>query len=108
MAEYAAKRDLNRCPTHPGVLLRDEVLPALGMTVTEMAGELMVTRQTLHRIMSGATALTPEMALRLGRFVGNGPQIWLRMQDAYDLWHAERKLGPELARIKPAKVQRVA
>lgn len=61
-------------------------------------------RQTLHRILSETTAVTPGMALRLGRFCGNGPNLWIRMQEAYDLWQAEQALGAELARIKPAKV----
>ncbi|MGE8943993.1 HigA family addiction module antitoxin [Leptospira interrogans] len=103
MAEHTATRNLNRCPTHPGEVLREEILPALGMKVTEMAAALNVTRQTLHRILAGSTAITPEMALRLGKFCGNGPGIWLRMQEAYDLWHAERAIAEELANIKPAR-----
>ena len=86
-------------PVHPGVLLRDDVLPALGVTVIEAARRLRVSRQTLHRIMAGTTSITPEMALRLGKFCGNGPSLWLRMQQAHDLWQAERRLGGELARI---------
>ncbi len=86
-------------PVHPGVLLRDDVLPALGVTVIEAARHLRVSRQTLHRIMAGTTSITPEMALRLGKFCGNGPGLWLRMQQAYDLWQAERRLGTELMRI---------
>jgi addiction module HigA family antidote len=104
MAEYAAKRDRNRCPTHPGELLREDVLPALDMSVTDAASALKVTRQTLHRLLAGTTAVTPEMALRLGKFCGNGPGLWLRMQQAYDLWHAERRLADEIAGIKTAKV----
>jgi antitoxin HigA-1 len=104
MAESAAKRDRNRCPTHPGELLREDVLPALGMSVTDAAAAIKVTRQTLHRVLAGTTAVTPEMALRLGKFCGNGPGLWLRMQQAYDLWHAERRLTDELAAIRTAKV----
>jgi addiction module HigA family antidote len=58
-----------------------------------------VTRQTLHRILSGRSAVTPEMALRLGRFCGNGPDLWLRMQHAHDLWNAQKKLRAELDQI---------
>ena len=103
MAEHPAKRDRNRCPTHPGELLREDVLPALGMSVRDAAIALKVTRQTLHRVLAGTTAVTPEMALRLGKFCGNGPGLWLRMQQAYDLWHAERRLAGELATIKSAR-----
>ena len=96
--ELAAGRR-NRAPTHPGTVLRESVLPALRMPVAEAAGHLGVTRQTLHRILSERTSVTPEMAIRLGKFCGNGPGPWLRMQQAYDLWQAEEKLGEALARI---------
>jgi len=103
-AEHIAKRDADRCPTHPGEVLRGDVLPALGMNVSDAAKALGVTRQTLHRILAGTTAVTPEMALRLGKFCGNGPDLWIRMQEAHDLWHAERRIADELAAIKTAKV----
>ncbi|MBI3993810.1 MAG: HigA family addiction module antidote protein [Candidatus Lambdaproteobacteria bacterium] len=86
-------------PVHPGELLREDVLPALGLSVSEAARELGVSRQSLHRIMAGRQPVTVEMALRLGRFCGNGPALWLRMQQAYDLWHAEPRLRGELERI---------
>ena len=90
-------------PTHPGEVLRADVLPALSMSVASAAKHLGVTRQTLHRILAGKAAVTPEMALRLGKFCGNGPTLWLRMQEAYDLWHAERRIAGELARIATQK-----
>ncbi len=90
-------------PRHPGALLREVVLPSLGMPVKDVAERLHVTRQTLHRILAETAAVTPEMALRIGAFCGNGPEIWLGMQQAYDLWHAARSLKNEIARIKPAK-----
>lgn len=86
-------------PVHPGAILREDVLPALRLTVLDAARHLRVSRQTLHRILAEKAAVTPEMALRLGKFCGNGPGLWLRMQDAYDLWHAERALRDELAEI---------
>jgi len=89
-----------RCPVHPGTILRDDVLPALGMSVSGAAGEMKVSRQTLHRLMRGQTAVTPEMAVRLGKFCGNGAGIWLRMQQAHDLWHAENQLRNEISTIK--------
>ncbi len=92
----------NRCPTHPGVLLREEVLPALDSSVTDAARKLRVSRQTLHRVLSGKMAVTPEMAVRLGKYCGNGPGLWLRMQAAYDLWHAVRRMKGELRRIPRA------
>lgn len=79
-------------PIHPGEILREDVLPALGLTVSEAARELRISRQTLHRILSGSMAVSPEMAVRLGKFCGNGPGLWLHMQTAYDLWHTERRM----------------
>ena len=89
----------NRPPTHPGSVMRETVLPALKMPVADAAAHLGVTRQTLYRIIAERTAVTPEMAVRLGKFCGNGPGLWLRMQQAYDLWRAEEKLREEVARI---------
>jgi len=86
-------------PVHPGELLREDVLPALGMTVSDTARELRISRQTLHRVLSGTMAVSPEMAVRLGKFCGNGPGLWLRMQAAYDLWHSERRMREEIKRI---------
>jgi addiction module HigA family antidote len=94
-----AAKDLERKPTHPGAILREDVLPALGLSVSEAARQLGVTRQTLHRIMAEKVSVTPEMAARLGRFCGNGPGLWLRMQQACDLWRAERELRSELEQI---------
>jgi len=88
-----------RAPTHPGEILREDVLPSLGLSVSEAARQLRVSRQTLHRILAGTSAVTPEMAVRLGKFCGNGPGLWLRMQEAFDLWHAERRLAQELEKI---------
>lgn len=90
-------------PAHPGEIPREDVLPALGVSVTAAASALGVSRQTLHRILAGAAGVTPAMALRLGKFCGNGPHLCLRLQEAHDLWHAERAIGRELAAIKPAR-----
>ncbi len=89
----------NRCPTHPGALLRETVLPALRLTVKDAAADLRISRQTLHRILAGDLSVTPQMAVRLGKFCGNGPGIWLRMQQAHDLWKAEQLLKDELEKI---------
>jgi antitoxin HigA-1 len=83
------KDGMERQPTYPGAILREDVLPALGLSVTEAARPLGISRQTLHRIMAEKVSITPEMAARLGRFCSNGPGLWLRMQQAYDLWRAE-------------------
>jgi antitoxin HigA-1 len=99
MPEYAAKHPPQMEPAHPGEILREDVLPALKLTVAEAARQLGVSRQMLHSILAGRSAVSPEMAVRLGHFCGNGAGFWLRMQTAHDLWHAERKLRDELHKI---------
>lgn len=86
-------------PTHPGALLRDEVLPALHLTVTDAAAKLGVSRQMLHAILAETAAVTPEMAARLGKLCGNGAGFWLRLQQARDLWRVEREMAGVLAAI---------
>ena len=94
-----------REPTHPGAILREDVLPSIGEPVMTVAKKLGVTRQHLHRILVEQAPDTPGMALRLGKFCGNGPGLWLRMQQACDLWHAERALKAEIAKIPTAKAR---
>ena len=70
---------------HPGELLREDVIPGLGRTRAEIARLLGVSRQTLHSILTERSPVTPEMALRLGKLCGNGPDLWLALQARYDL-----------------------
>lgn len=99
MREYIVEGPSKLAPTHPGKILRQDVLPNLGLSVTEAARELRVTRQRLHRILAGKAAVTPDMALRLGKFCGNGPGLWLRLQQDYDLWRMGKRLAAELRKI---------
>ena len=102
MTEHPAKRNPSRSPTHPGALLREDVLPALRLSVAETARRLHVSRQTLHDLLAERKGFTPEMALRVGKLAGNGAALWLRMQQDFDLWHAERALAVELRSIHRA------
>jgi addiction module HigA family antidote len=70
---------------HPGELLREEIVPALGRPRAEIARLLGVSRQTLHAILSERAPVTPEMALRFGKLCGNGPELWINLQTRYDL-----------------------
>lgn len=81
---------------HPGELLREDVLPALGRSKVEIARLLGISRQTLYDILAEKQPVTPGMALRLGKLVGNGPTLWLNLQRRYDLWQAERELKSEI------------
>ena len=97
--EFLVTETPDREPTHPGAILHEDVLPALKLSISEAARHLGVTRQTLHRIIAGTHSITPEMALRLGRFCGNGPTLWARMQIEHDLWQARQRLGDQLDQI---------
>jgi addiction module HigA family antidote len=90
-------------PPHPGEILKADVLPALGLSVTEAARQLGVTRPALSRVLNGRAAVSPGMARRLGLWLATpqgGPDAahWLRMQLAYDLWHEERRPAPKVKR----------
>jgi len=100
MGEYLVKRPIKRQPIHPGEILREDVLKTLGLSVSEAARRLGVSRQQLHRILACTHPITTEMALRIGKFSGNGPGLWLRMQQAYDLWRAENRMAGELSKIE--------
>jgi len=88
-------RNPNRRPTHPGEILREDVLPALGLTQKEFADRLGVSRLTVSEILLEKRGVTPDMAIRLGKLLGNGPEIWLRMQQAVDVWTLEQRGGYE-------------
>jgi len=88
---YAAKRDPNRCPTHPGALLRDELIPATGRRKVEIASLIGISRQHLYDILNERKPVSPAVAVRLGKLFGDGAGVWSRMQAAYDTWHAERE-----------------
>ncbi|QND50815.1 HigA family addiction module antidote protein [Phyllobacterium sp. 628] len=80
---------VSRCPSHPGALLAD-VIEATGKTKTEIANLLGISRQQLYDILGEEKPVSPTVAARLGKMFGDGAAIWLRMQAAYDAWHAER------------------
>ena len=107
MGEYTVKRPLKRPPVHPGEILREDVLKSLHLTVSDAARRLGVSRQQLHRILASTHPITIEMALRIGKFAGNGPELWLRMQQAYDLWHAENRMTDELSKIETVASSRL-
>ena len=98
-AQIVPAPDPQRLPIHPGELLREEVLPSLNLGVSGAARALGVSRQTLHAILIGKAAVTPAMALRLGKLCGNGPDLWLNLQKAHNLWRAQQEIGAQIERI---------
>ncbi len=102
MTVIAAKRDPKRCPTHPGAVLA-ESLAATGETKTHIAGLLGISRQHLNDILGERKPVTANVAVRIGKLIGNGPDLWLRMQVAYDAWHAARDVNLDLIPTLKAK-----
>lgn len=91
MTLYEIDRPTERCPSHPGALL-DDIIPATGKSKTEIADLLGISRQQLYDIIRERKPVSPNVAARLGKLFGDGAAIWLRMQAAYDAWHAEREV----------------
>src|ERR1700685_3228318 len=89
---------ITRPPTHPGIIFSDGIMPELRKTRTigEIATLLGVSRQTLYRLMAGQGPITPDMAVRLGKLVGNGPNLWIRLQGNYDIWESAKRLEKEI------------
>ncbi len=80
-----------RKPTHPGEVLREDVIKPLNLTVTEAAKRLGITRKTLSALLNCRAGMSPEMAIRVGRATGTSPESWLFMQANLDLWYAENE-----------------
>jgi addiction module HigA family antidote len=90
-------------PPHPGEIIRELCVDPLGLTVTEAAKALKISRKTLSTLLNGRAGISPEMALRLYRVFGRTPEGWLRLQSQFDLWKAEKSLDvSDLKRIKAA------
>ena len=93
-------------PPHPGLTLRDDVLPALGLTVTQAAQQLGVSRVALSRVLNSRAAISPEMALRLEAWLGiargGEARLWLAEQSAYDLWQATQRFKATPMRVQSA------
>ena len=90
-------------PSHPGKTLKEDVLPALGLSITEAASQLGVARPTLSKVLNGQSAVSPEMAIRLEAWLGleNGGRadLWVALQAAYDLWKARQLKQPKVKRV---------
>lgn len=91
-------------PPHPGHVLRDGVFTDTGVTVTDFAKRLGVTRVALSRILNGRAGISADMAVRLAAALGGSAESWLHMQANYDLWQAEKALKREVAKIEPLKL----
>lgn len=93
-------RRMIRRPTHPGNILKEDYLLPLSITIKDMAIKLGVSRKTLSKIINERGAITPDMALRLSRAFGTTPDLWLNLQQNFDLWSAEKESN-EWKKVKP-------
>jgi addiction module HigA family antidote len=90
-------------PPYPGEIIREFCIEPLGLTVTEAAKAIGVTRKTLSALLNGRSGISPEMALRLSKVFGRSPEGWLRLQVQYDLWKTQQRVDlKNLRRIKAA------
>ena len=89
-------------PPHPGELLREEVIAALGLSVTEAANRLAMSRVALSRVLNGKAAISPDLALRLEQAGTSTARAWLAMQSNYDLWRARQHVQPVVRRLQEA------
>ncbi|MDO9224678.1 MAG: HigA family addiction module antitoxin [Pseudomonadota bacterium] len=93
-------RDPKRRPTHPGAILREDILPATGLTQTELARRLNVSRLTVSELLHEKRALSADLAIRIGKMTGTTPESWLRMQESLDLWQLGQERGEVYAKIE--------
>jgi addiction module HigA family antidote len=100
----ANTRPMQRRPTHPGEMLREDFLPDYGLTAAGLASAMRVSRQSVNELLRGRRAVSPEMALRLGKLFGNSPAFWLNAQRAVDLWDAAQVIKDDVAGIKTLSV----
>jgi addiction module HigA family antidote len=99
---------MSRSPVHPGAILREDIVPTLGKNLGEMAADLGTTKSTLSRILSERLGISADMALRLGKYLGNGPEFWMALQGQYELAMARKEIAKELLRIPRLRRSTVA
>jgi addiction module HigA family antidote len=93
--------DLKRKPTHPGEILREEFIEPLGLTQSQLALELKTTFRTINEIINEKRNISPEMAIKLARYFGTSEELWLNLQNQYDLYQVKSKKKNILRVIKP-------
>jgi addiction module HigA family antidote len=103
-----AKYDLKRTPTHPGEIVKEDFLTPLGITQTELAKALKTSFRTINEILNEKRSISPDMALRLSRYFGTSPDVWIGLQADYDLYWARLKSKKTIDEIKPLQGKRAA
>lgn len=101
-------RHQTRAPSHPGELMREIIEEHISLSITDAARRMGVSRQSLHAVLRGRSAVSADMALRFARLTGGRAELFLRMQENLDLWTARQRLGARLSRIEPVTSKRAA
>jgi len=107
MTEFAVRRQ-TRAPTHPGELMREIIEEHTHLSVTDAARRMGVSRQALHAVLRGRSAVSADMALRFAKLTGGRAELFLRMQENLDLWTARQRLGVRLSKIEPVPTKHAA
>lgn len=102
------KYKLKRMPTHPGEILKEDFMVPLNLTQTELAKDLKTTFRTINEIINGKRSISPEMALKLARYFGTTPDVWMGLQADYDLYRADVKTRRLIDEIVPLERKKAA
>ena len=98
----------NRSPIHPGEMLLEEFLEPMGLSQRDLADGILVPYQRVNELVNGKRGITPSTALRLARFFGTTPDLWMNLQLRWDLYHAERSERAEIKKIKQTRLRESA
>lgn len=102
----ADMRKIKRKPTHPGVIIKEDYLGPLSISIKDMADNLGISRKTLSKIINERGSITPEMAMRLSRAFDTTPDLWMNLQKNYDLWNVENE-SSSWQMVKPISLKRL-
>lgn len=91
-------------PIHPGEVLREDVIPGAGLSKSAFADKLGISREALHNVLSGKSAISTLLALKLAKLLGTTPQVWLNMQQAFDLATIAQDRGAEIEKVQPLEL----
>ena len=94
-------KTMHRTPTHPGEILKEEFLEPMGITQSRLARELHTSFRAINELVNEKRGITTEMALKLARYFGTTPELWLNLQNQYDLYRVRSKKEKEIACIRP-------
>jgi addiction module HigA family antidote len=103
-----ARYELKRNPTHPGAVLKEDFLAPLGLTQVQLAKALKTSFRTINEILNEKRRISPDMALRLARYFGTSPDVWIGLQADYDLYWAKMKSKKTIEEIRPLRGKRAA